>query len=63
VLVTSFDGYDDGIAIANDTLYGLGQVWSRNNNVALPGEGVTSGTGRVILNPATSAPTRGNSFR
>ena len=33
--VTSFDGYDDGIAIANDTLYGLGAgVWSRNGNVA-----------------------------
>ena len=33
--VTSFDGYDEGIAIANDTLYGLGAgVWSRNGNVA-----------------------------
>ena len=33
--VTSFDGYDDGIAIANDTLYGLGAgVWSRNGNTA-----------------------------
>jgi aldehyde dehydrogenase len=35
VSVTSFDDYDDGIAIANDTLYGLGAgVWSRNGNVA-----------------------------
>jgi aldehyde dehydrogenase len=33
--VTSFDGYDDGISIANDTLYGLGAgVWSRNGNIA-----------------------------
>jgi len=35
VAVTSFDDYNDGIAIANDTLYGLGAgVWSRNGNVA-----------------------------
>ena len=35
VAVTSFDGYDDAISIANDTLYGLGAgVWSRNGNVA-----------------------------
>ena len=35
VSVTSFDDYDDGISIANDTLYGLGAgVWSRNGNVA-----------------------------
>ena len=33
--VTSFDGYDEAISIANDTLYGLGAgVWSRNGNVA-----------------------------
>jgi aldehyde dehydrogenase len=33
--VTSFDGYDDAISIANDTLYGLGAgVWSRNGNTA-----------------------------
>ena len=35
VAVTSFDGYDDAISIANDTLYGLGAgVWSRNGNTA-----------------------------
>ena len=35
VAVTRFDGYDDAISIANDTLYGLGAgVWSRNGNVA-----------------------------
>lgn len=35
VAVASFDGYDDAISIANDTLYGLGAgVWSRNGNVA-----------------------------
>ena len=35
VAVTSFRDYDDAIAIANDTLYGLGAgVWSRNGNEA-----------------------------
>ena len=33
--VTSFDDYADGLAKANDTLYGLGAgVWSRNGNLA-----------------------------
>jgi aldehyde dehydrogenase len=35
VSVTSFDGYDDAINIANDTLYGLGAgVWTRSSNLA-----------------------------
>ncbi len=35
VSVTSFDGYDEAIKMANDTLYGLGAgVWSRNGTTA-----------------------------
>ncbi len=35
VAVTSFDGYDEAIKTANDTLYGLGAgVWSRNGTTA-----------------------------
>jgi aldehyde dehydrogenase len=35
VSVASFEGYDDAIAQANDTLYGLGAgVWSRDTNTA-----------------------------
>ena len=33
--MTRFDGFDDAMHIANDTLYGLGAgVWSRNGNTA-----------------------------
>jgi aldehyde dehydrogenase len=35
VSVTSFDGLDDGVAIANDTQYGLGAgVWTRSTHLA-----------------------------
>jgi aldehyde dehydrogenase len=35
VSVTKFDGFDDAISIANDTLYGLGAgVWARDMNTA-----------------------------
>ncbi|MGZ0712219.1 acetaldehyde dehydrogenase ExaC (plasmid) [Coraliomargarita sp. W4R53] len=35
VSVTGFDSFDDGISIANDTLYGLGAgVWSRSGDTA-----------------------------
>jgi len=35
VSTTSFKDFDDGVAIANDTLYGLGAgVWTRDGNVA-----------------------------
>ncbi|GAB3681447.1 aldehyde dehydrogenase [Angustibacter aerolatus] len=35
VSVTKFDGFDDAMSIANDTLYGLGAgVWSRDTNTA-----------------------------
>ncbi len=56
IAVTSFDDYDDGIAIANDTLYGLGAgVWSRNGNVAYRA-GRDIQAGRVWVNNYHSYP-------
>ncbi len=45
VSVTSFDGFDDALSIANDTLYGLGAgVWSRDGNTAYRmGRGIQAG--------------------
>jgi aldehyde dehydrogenase len=45
VSVTSFDGFDDAMSIANDTLYGLGAgVWSRNGDTAYrAGRGLEAG--------------------
>ncbi|AKS34299.1 aldehyde dehydrogenase family protein [Mycolicibacterium goodii] len=50
VSVARFDDYDDAIAIANDTLYGLGAgVWSRDGNTAYrAGRDIESG--RVWIN-------------
>ena len=50
VAVTSFEDYDDAIAKANDTLYGLGAgVWSRNGNLAYRA-GRDIKAGRVWIN-------------
>jgi len=50
VAVTAFDDYADGIAQANDTLYGLGAgVWSRNGNIAYRA-GRDIQAGRVWIN-------------
>ena len=43
VSVTSFDGYDDAIAIANDTLYGLGSRVDPRRVTGLPGRSRHSG--------------------
>ena len=45
VSVTEFDGFDDAMSIANDTLYGLGAgVWSRDINTAYrAGRGIQAG--------------------
>jgi aldehyde dehydrogenase len=45
VSVTSFDGFDDALHTANDTLYGLGAgVWSRDANTAYRmGRGIQAG--------------------
>jgi aldehyde dehydrogenase len=48
--VTSFDDYDDAIAIANDTEFGLGAgVWSRNGNITYRA-GRDIQAGRVWIN-------------
>jgi len=50
VSVTSFTDFDDAMAIANDTLYGLGSgVWSRDMNTAYRA-GRTIQAGRVWTN-------------
>ena len=50
VSVTSFDGYEDAIDIANDTLYGLGAgVWTRDTNTAYRA-GRAIQAGRVWVN-------------
>ncbi|GGA57048.1 aldehyde dehydrogenase [Pseudoclavibacter endophyticus] len=60
VAVTAFDDYDDAIAIANDTLYGLGAgVWTRNGNTVYRASRAIQ-AGRVWVNhfhnyPAHSA--------
>ncbi|MFZ0158434.1 MAG: aldehyde dehydrogenase family protein, partial [Kineosporiaceae bacterium] len=45
VSVTRFDGFDDALKIANDTLYGLGAgVWSRDaNTIYRAGRGIQAG--------------------
>ena len=56
VSVTSFDGYDDAIAIANDTLYGLGSgVWTRDGSRAYRA-GRDIQAGRVWTNSYHSYP-------
>ena len=56
VSVTGFDGYDDAIAIANDTLYGLGSgVWTRDGNRAYRA-GRDIQAGRVWTNSYHSYP-------
>jgi aldehyde dehydrogenase len=50
VSVTAFDGFDDAIAIANDTLYGLGAgVWTRDGRQAYRA-GRAIAAGRVWTN-------------
>jgi aldehyde dehydrogenase len=50
VSATSFEGFDDAIGIANDTLYGLGAgVWTRNGNTAFKA-GRAIEAGRVWTN-------------
>ncbi len=56
VAVTRFDDYDEAIAIANDTLYGLGAgVWSRNGTEAYRA-GRDIEAGRVWVNNYHSYP-------
>jgi len=60
VSVTSFSGMDEALAIANETLYGLGAgVWSRDGNVAYRmGRGIKAGrvwTNCFHLYPAHAA--------
>jgi len=70
VSVTRFDGFDDALTVANDTLYGLGAgVWSRDaNTLYRAGRGIQAGrvwtscttpTRRRRRSAATRAPASG----
>ena len=63
VSVTGFYAYEDAIAIAVDTLYGLGAgVWARDANLRYPGRG--GGTSRPVgCGRTATTPTRAHAVR